>query len=125
MIVGVGVDIVEIERIKSLRLKQGQHFYDLCFTAHEAEYCAKKKNPDESLAARFAAKEAVMKALGTGWGEGVSFTSIELRRTGKDAPEIVLYGQAKVIAQEKGIARIHISVSHCKNYAVAHAVAES
>lgn len=125
MIVGIGVDIIEISRILALREKQGHDFFDRCYTERETAYCLKKKNADESLAARFAAKEAVMKALGTGWAEGVSFKNIELVREGEAAPYIVLHGAAAELAARRGIAKIHISVSHCKEYAVAHAVAES
>ncbi len=125
MIRGTGTDIIEIERIRKLHEKQGQAFLDKCFTSAEIAYCLSKKNSAESFAARFAAKEAVMKALGSGWGEGVAFSNIELVRSASGAPKIVLHRTALEYAQRAGIGRIHISISHCKEYAVAFAVAEA
>lgn len=124
MILGTGVDIIEISRILALHEKQGQDFLARCFTDDEAAYCQRKKNMAESLAARFAAKEAVMKALGSGWSGGVGFRNIELVRADEGAPQIRLHGAAAEYAKKRGITRIHISVSHCKEYAVAFAVAE-
>lgn len=124
MIAGTGTDIIEIARIRALHEKQGQAFLDKCFTPKEVEYCLGKANSAESFAARFAAKEAVMKALGSGWGEGVAFSNIELVRSESGAPEIVLHRGALEYARGRGIGRIHISISHCKEYAVAFAVAE-
>lgn len=124
MIFGIGTDIIEISRIRALHQKQGDAFLQKCFTPSEVEYCLRKQNAAESLATRFAAKEAVMKALGSGWGEGVAFCNIEVVREGEEAPRIVLHGAAAEFAAARGVRQIQVSVSHCKEYAVAFAVAE-
>jgi len=123
MIAGIGVDIVEISRIKEMRLKHGEAFFMKCFTENEVAYCLRKKNADESLAARFAAKEAVMKALGTGWGKGVAFNNIEVVRDDENPPRIVLHGAADSARREKGIGKILLSLSHSRDYALAEAIA--
>lgn len=125
MIRGIGTDIIEISRIRALHEKQGADFLTKCFTPDEVAYCLKKANAAESLAARFAAKEAVMKALGSGWGEGVAFANIEVVRDGDSAPTIRLHRSAAEFARKQGIDQIHITLTHCKDYAVAFAVAES
>ena len=123
MIVGIGVDIVEIHRIRHVREKHGEAFLQKCFTADEVAYCLTKKNVDESLAARFAAKEAVMKTLGTGWGKGVSFNSIEVTRDDDGIPRIKLHGKAEELRRELKISKVLISLSHSQCYAVAQAIA--
>lgn len=124
MIYGIGVDIVEISRVRQMREKHGTAFLEKCFTAEETAFCLRKSNADESFAARFAAKEAVMKALGTGWGQGVAFGNIEVVRDGSGAPAVRLLGGAETAMRARGIARVHLSLSHSREYAVAQAVAE-
>lgn len=117
MIIGIGTDIIEIQRIKQAiqtRPKLGERL----FTPGELDYCGKKGNPFASLAARFAAKEAVAKALGTGI-DGFKWVDIEVINDEKGKPIIRLYNQVRIKAQELGITRIEISLSHCKEYAVA------
>lgn len=123
MIHGIGVDVIEIARIRRMREKHGQAFLDKCFTPAETEYCLRKSNPDESLAARFAAKEAVMKALGSGWGQGVAFANVEVVPANGGAPEVRLHGGAEDYRRGHGVARVLLSMSHCREYAVAQAVA--
>ena len=123
-IFGIGVDIVDIQRIAEMRKRQGDRFYDLLFTRREVEYALARANSDECFAARFAAKEAVMKALGTGWAEGVAFTGIEIIRQDDKRPEVVLHGGASEKAKALGIGKIHLSISHAKETAVAYAIAE-
>ncbi len=123
-IFGIGVDLVEIARIADMRKRQGERMYDLIFLPKEVEYCLARANADECFAARFAAKEAVMKALGTGWTEGVAFTGIEVVRAGVGRPEIVLHGSTAEKARALGAGRIHISLSHSKDIAMAQAVIE-
>lgn len=123
-IFGVGVDMVEIRRIAELRHRHGDRFYDLLFQPAEKEYCLARANPDECFAARFAAKEAVMKAFGTGWAEGVAFTGIEVVRSGNGKPEIRLHGSTADKARELGIGKIHLSLSHSRESAIAQAVVE-
>ena len=123
-IFGIGVDIVEICRIAELRQRHGERFYNILFLPGEAEYCLARAKPDECFAARFAAKEAVMKALGTGWAEGVAFTGIEVCRLEGGKPEIRLHGSTALKARELGIGTIHLSLSHSDNAAIAQVVIE-
>lgn len=123
-IAGIGVDLVEVGRIRALHEKQGDHFLDTCFTPDEVAYALRKARAHESLAARFAAKEAVMKALGTGWAEGVSFRGIEVTVAESGAPSILLHGGAAEYARERGIGTIHLSLSHTGAHAIAYAIAE-
>ncbi len=124
MIIAVGVDLVEVARIERLRQKQGQAFLDRVFTADELEYCCRHRSPAQSLAARFAAKEAVMKCLGTGWAEGVGFDQIEVQRSPSGAVSIAMRGQAAAVAAELGIDRVFLSLSHTDGHAIAYAIAE-
>ena len=122
-IIGLGTDITEISRIADMLAKHGDHFLARVFTDGERGYCATKKEAAQHFAGRWAAKEAVMKALGTGWGEGVSWTDIEVRLLVSGRPVIHLAGGAEVIAQKLGIGEVLISISHCRDYAMATAVA--
>lgn len=124
MILGIGVDIVEIDRIRQSRERQGERFFEMVFLPDEAAYCRGKANLDQHLAVRFAAKEAVMKALGTGWSDGVTFRGIEVVREGDGAPRVVLHGKTKARAGAMGVQRAHLSLSHTERYAVAQVVLE-
>ncbi len=124
MIIGIGVDIVEIERIRDLRARQGERFHEKIFTPAEVEYCLARKQADQHFAARFAAKEAVMKALGTGWAKGVTFKNIEVVRAGDASPRLLLHGPTAEIAAQKGVQRFHLSLTHSDLYAVAQVVLE-
>ena len=124
-IFGIGVDIVDIQRIADLRQRHGEGLGRNIFLPAELEYCLSRANADECLAARFAAKEAVMKALGTGWAEGVSFMGIEILREESGKPEVRLHGATLEKAQALGIGRIHLSISHARTAAVAQVVIES
>tara|TARA_B100001996_G_scaffold109221_1_gene82589 strand:- start:15740 stop:16099 length:360 start_codon:yes stop_codon:yes gene_type:complete len=115
-----GIDIIEIHRIKDVCIKYPERFMKKIFTEQEIKYC---RGRYPQIAARFASKEAVMKALGTGI-RGVPWKSIEVHRARGKAPEILLHGNAKKKAQELGIERIALSISHSRNYAVASVVAE-
>lgn len=123
-ILGIGVDLVDIPRIAEMRKRHGDRMEGLVFLPAEMAYCLTRANVDECLAARFAAKEAVMKALGTGWTQGVAFTGIEVIRTGEGRPEVRLHGSTAVKAKELGAGRIHLSLSHAKNMAMAQALIE-
>lgn len=118
MIVGTGVDIVEIERVKKACEKQ--HFLLRCFTAWELEQA---RGRAESLAGYFAAKEAVAKVFGTGFS-GFGLQDIEVRKNALGKPEIRLYGGAEKVSQRMKIVNIHLSISHEKTMAIAFAVAE-
>ena len=118
----IGVDIVSIDKIKTiLTSKIGKRFKHRIFTDSEIKFCTKKTNSYQHFAGRFAAKEAVMKAFGTG-RIGISWTDIEVVRAEAKAPEIKLHGRGKVFAETKDIEDISISISHSKKYAIAFAV---
>ena len=125
MIRAVGIDLVQIDRIGRLIELHGSRFLDRVYTADEQTYCKSKQASVESLAARFAAKEAVMKCLGTGWGSGVTFSQIEVQRNEAGKLSVVLEGRAAEIAADLSIARIHISLSHDAGLAIAMTVAET
>lgn len=119
MILGVGTDIVEIKRIKNALIKSPHRFLARVFTPYEQEYCLKKREPALYLAGRFAAKEAVVKALGTGFSEGISWLDIEVRNDPSGKPAAFLSSHA---ASKTVHSTIHISISHCDHYATAFAV---
>jgi len=119
---GIGIDIVETKRIEDSFEKFGESFRDRVFTAAEIEYCESMKNPLPHYAARFAAKEAVSKALGTGIAEGVSWQDIEVQRGESGAPSIQLSGEAKKLAEKESIIEVQISLSHSDHYSAANAV---
>ena len=124
LIVGIGTDIIEIDRVRAVWERHGERFLRRVFTKGEQEYCLKKKrNSIESLAGRFAAKEAVMKALGHGQGQGILWKEIEVLRADTGKPSIRLTGGAAEIAERQGVSVMHISISHCKEYATAYAIA--
>ncbi len=119
---GIGIDVVEVDRIHSSISEFGEQFLDRIFTAKEREYCERQKNKELSYAARFAAKEAVSKAFGTGIGKSVGWKDMEVIRMESGEPTIVLHGRAKDFAKELGICEVKISLTHAKHYAAANAV---
>lgn len=121
MIIGIGTDIIEIERIKQAIMAGEGRFAARVFTPGEITYCRAKKNPYPSFAARFAAKEAVLKALGCGFS-GVRWQDIEVVKQ-DGAPGIFLRGKTLEIARELGISQVMISLAHSNSHAVAYAVA--
>lgn len=128
MIVSVGVDAVEIERIRGLwdgGSAVGERFVRRVFTDGEAAYCRTRHDPAESLAARFAAKEAVMKCLGTGWTQGLAFRQIEVQRPDSGDPRLVVHDEAARRAAALGITRWHVSLTHTDTTATAFVVAEA
>lgn len=122
MILGVGIDIVEIRRIKSA-MEGNDRFLEKIFTAAELEYLKSRNLRAEYVAGRFAAKEAVAKALGTGF-RGFDFKDIEIDRTTLGKPIVILKGKAKLIAKKEGQYNIHLSISHGEDSAVAYAILE-
>lgn len=123
MIIGVGADIIEIRRIKEA-LERNDKFIDKLFSKEEIEYLKSRNLRPEYVAGRFAAKEAVSKALGTGF-RGFDFKDIVIDRTALGKPIVVLKGKAKLLAQKYGGYRIHVSISHGEDNAIAYAVLES
>lgn len=124
-ILGLGLDLCQIARIQAVIDARGERFLARVFTAGERAYCERRKQRAASYAGRFAVKEAVMKLLGTGWTRGVRWVDIEVVRKPGSAPEVVLHGATAGIAQRKGIARIHVTITHDAGLAAAVAVAES
>jgi holo-[acyl-carrier protein] synthase len=124
LIVGLGVDIAEVERIEAAIGRRGQPFLNRVFTPNEIEYCERFKNKFERYAGRFAAKEATMKALGTGWGRGVRWVDIEVAREPGGRPTIRLAGEAAKIAGGLGVKRISVSITHTEEEALAQVIFE-
>jgi holo-[acyl-carrier protein] synthase len=123
MIHGIGIDVVEVSRIEMAAEKLGDVFLRKLFTANEREYCAKQKRPALHYAARFAAKEAVSKALGTGIGAQAGWLDMEVAKTESGAPVMIFSGKAAEFLAHRGISEVQVSLSHAKEYAVANAVA--
>ena len=122
-IVGIGTDIVECLRIGRMIEAHGELFLTRVYTEREVRYCQGRKRAVEHFAGRWAAKEAILKCLGTGWRRGLSWTDVEVRNTPDGKPQVLLCGAAKDVAQALRIADILISISHCRAYATAYAVA--
>jgi holo-[acyl-carrier protein] synthase len=125
MIVGTGIDLAETDRIQQALQKYGDHFLRRVFTPQEFEYCERFKNRAERYAARFAAKEAAFKALGTGWTQGVRWVDVEVVHLPSGKPELTLAGKALEVAQGLRVSRISVSLSHALRYVVAHVIFES
>lgn len=125
MIVGTGVDIAEVPRIRASLGRFGDRFLKRVFTPAEVKYCLGKPNSAERLAARFAAKEAGMKALGTGQSRGVTWKSIEVIRYPGGRPTLRFTGKAAEFAEQLGCKRAHLSLSHTAEQAIAHVILES
>lgn len=120
---GIGTDIVECDRIKEMIDKHDDMFIDRVYTPAEIEYCSNRKSSTQHFAGRWAAKEAILKALGTGWAKGISWTDIEIRNEMGGQPRVRLGGGARDVCEEKGITEILVSISHCRDYATAYATA--
>jgi holo-[acyl-carrier protein] synthase len=125
LIVGLGVDIAEVARIKAAIERHGETFLRRLYTAKEQEYCERFKNKYERYAGRFAAKEAAMKALGTGWSRGVRWVDVEVTREKGGRPTIKLAGEATKIAEHLGVKYISLSITHTAEQAFAQVIFES
>jgi holo-[acyl-carrier protein] synthase len=125
MIVGTGVDIAEVPRIRESIERFGDRFIRRIFTDGEIGYCERKASRFESYAARFAAKEAGMKALGTGWSRGVRWRDIEVVRAKGQRPTIQFHGEAAAIAAKLGTKNIALSLTHTSEQALAHVILEN
>lgn len=122
-VIAHGVDLVEVSRVAQIRARHAERFLARVFTAEERDYALASRRADERLAARFAAKEAVMKALGTGLAEGIRWTDVEVTRDNSGRPGIALHGRAATIASARGIDRWLLSLSHVRTIAMASAIA--
>lgn len=125
MIVATGIDIVEISRMQEVFARRGERFRARVFTEAEIEYCESRASKSESYAARFAAKEAVMKALGTGWAEGIAWRDIEVVRASTGAPQLRLSGRALERFDEIGARKAHLSLTHSRDIAIAQVILEA
>jgi len=125
MIVGIGIDLASIPRTRRLIERFGERFTRRAFTEAERDYCESRRDPAASYAARFAAKEAMMKSLSSGWGSGVRFIEIEVVDAKSGGPSLTLAGGAKRRAEEMGIGQTWLSLTHEADVAAAVVVAES
>ncbi len=121
MILGIGTDIFEVSRMKKT-MEKDPLFIKSIFTENEIQYCEKRRRKEQNFAARYAAKEALLKALGTGWRDGIRFTDIDIINDKLGKPEIFLKGKAKKIADELGVKMIHLSMSHVSEIANAFVI---
>jgi holo-[acyl-carrier protein] synthase len=124
MIVGLGVDITEVDRIEAAIKRHGRAFLLRIFTPLEIAYCERHRNKAERFAGRFAAKEAAMKALGTGWARGVRWVDIEVVREPSGKPTLKLSGATREIADGLGVKNISITITHSENTALAQVIFE-
>ncbi|MCS7034060.1 MAG: holo-ACP synthase [Phycisphaerae bacterium] len=122
-IIGHGIDLVEIARVRKLVCEHGQRFLDRCFTPAEQAYCAANpKRYFQHLCGRFAAKEAILKVLGTGWRNGIAWTDMEITNNRAGQPQVALHGECARLAAEMGINAWLISISHIETHATASAI---
>jgi len=124
MIIGIGIDLVEIERIHDSVEKFGHRFLDRIFTQAEIEYCQRKAHRYQHFAARFAAKESILKAIGTGLSEGITWHEIEIVNNELGKPVFVCKGNFDRILREFGVENIYLSLSHSQKYAIAMTILE-
>jgi holo-[acyl-carrier protein] synthase len=124
-VVGIGTDIIECLRIAQMIQRHGEQFITRVYTPHEMQYCQARKQSTQHFAGRWAAKEAVLKALGTGWRRGISWRDVEIRTESSGKPFIVLHGGAREVSDELGIQEVLVSISHCRSHATAYAIAVS
>ena len=124
MIVGLGIDIAEIDRVEAAIQRHGQAFLKRIFTPAEIAYCERHRNRFERFAGRFAAKEAAMKALGTGWRRGIRWVDIEVVRQPSGKPTLELRGKAREFADRLEVKRILLTITHGGNTALAQVIFE-
>jgi holo-[acyl-carrier protein] synthase len=124
VIVGLGVDIAEVERVRAAIERHGETFLRRIYTPAERAYCEKYRNKYERYAGRFAVKEAAMKALGTGWRRGIRWMDIEVTRQKGGKPSLELHGAARTIADELGVKHIALSITHTAAQALAQVIFE-
>jgi holo-[acyl-carrier protein] synthase len=123
VILGIGTDIIECPRIGKMIENHGELFLRRIYTEREIRYCQARKHAIEHFAGRWAAKEAILKAIGTGRSHGIAWTNIEVRNAPDGRPLVMVCGRARETAIERGIADILLSIAHCRTYATAYAMA--
>jgi holo-[acyl-carrier protein] synthase len=121
-IVSQGIDLVDCQRLEAVIRRHGQRFLKKVFTKAELDYCLGKKRETEHLAGRFAAKEAVLKVLGTGWRKGVNWTDVEVINEPSGQPRVRLHGKCREVADSLDISEVLISISHIQTHAIASAI---
>jgi holo-[acyl-carrier protein] synthase len=124
MILGIGIDLVDIPRLEGVLERHQGRAHTRLFTAQEVEYCNNAGRPGESFAARFAAKEAFFKAVRSGWGQGVTWTEVEVVSAPSGAPDLQLHGGAKLRAEQLGARRVHLTLTHSGQMAAAFLILE-
>lgn len=122
-VLGIGTDIIEVLRIAQMIDRHGELFINRVYTPHEISYCNSRKAATQHFAGRWAAKEAVLKAIGTGWRKGISWRDVEIRNLPGGQPVVTLHGGAKEVIEKLGIIDMLISISHCRSHATAYALA--
>ncbi|HZZ28975.1 MAG TPA: holo-ACP synthase [Pirellulales bacterium] len=122
-IFGIGTDIVECLRIAQMIERHGELFIARVYTPHEIEYCQNRKQATQHFAGRWAAKEAVLKALGTGWRRGISWRDVEVHNLRSGSPTVAMHGGAREFMDQAGVTNVMISISHCRSHATAYALA--
>lgn len=124
VVAGIGVDLVHVPRIRRAIERWQERFLERVFTAEEVAYARRRRDPAEHLAARFAAKEATLKALGTGLSLGVRWREVEVRRVRGEPPRLVLSGRTAALGAARGVRAFHVSLAHDGEYAIAQVLAE-
>ncbi len=122
-IIGIGTDIIECLRIAQMIDRHGELFVNRVYTPYEIDYCQSRKAATQHFAGRWAAKEAILKAIGTGWRKGISWRDMEIRSNPQGRPSVLLCGGAREVADALGVQEILISISHCRSHATAMATA--
>ena len=122
-VIGLGTDIIECLRIAKMIEKHGELFLNRVYTRSEIAYCSSRKAANQSYAGRWAVKETVLKAMGTGWSRGIRWKDIEVVTDLTGKPSVAIHGVAKEICDELGISEVLISLSHCRSHATATAIA--
>ena len=125
MIAGTGIDLVDVGRLKKIIAKWGGRFTGRFFSKHEIDYCQKRAVPAIHYAARFAAKESFLKSLGIGLGMGVNLKDIEVMNDQQGKPDLILHDEAQRLLSERGIQKVHLSLTHTSDAAVAVVILES
>ena len=121
-VIGIGTDITECLRIARMIERHGELFIGRVYTPEEIRYCKDRKQATQHFTGRWAAKEAVLKALGTGWTKGISWRDVEVRNLSGGKPVALLHGGARRIAEQLGVTKVLVSISHCHTHATAYAI---
>ena len=122
-VLGIGTDIVECLRIAQMIDRHGELFITRVYTPNEIRYCQSRRQATQHFAGRWAAKEAVLKALGTGWRRGISWRDVEVRNDSHGRPVVAFGGGAREIVEQRDIGEVLVSISHCRSHATAYALA--